>query len=155
MLLCVAELAAQRTVKFLDRTEFADLETLTSEIIPTTATPGAREAGAVFFIDALLRTPFGREHQQAYRDGLRTFAAKRRELFPDTAVLTAAQRILLIQSIETTTFFELVRTHTVMGCFSNPEYGGNRNKVGWSILGFQDHPHAAPPFGFYDGQEQP
>lgn len=33
-------------------------------------------------------------------------------------------------------FFELLLKHTVEGFFSDPVYGGNRNKVGWRMLGF-------------------
>ena len=33
-------------------------------------------------------------------------------------------------------FFELLLKHTVEGFFSDPIYGGNKNKVGWRMLGF-------------------
>jgi gluconate 2-dehydrogenase gamma chain len=33
-------------------------------------------------------------------------------------------------------FFELLLQHTVEGFFSDPIYGGNKNKVGWRMLGF-------------------
>lgn len=34
------------------------------------------------------------------------------------------------------TFFELLREHTIEGMFSDPIYGGNRNLVGWRLVGF-------------------
>jgi hypothetical protein len=34
--------------------------------------------------------------------------------------------------------------------FSSPEYGGNRDKVGFELLGFTDQHAWQPPFGFYD-----
>jgi hypothetical protein len=34
------------------------------------------------------------------------------------------------------TFFNLVRTHTIQGMFSDPYYGGNANFVGWDLLGY-------------------
>ena len=33
-------------------------------------------------------------------------------------------------------FFELLLKHTLEGFFSDPIYGGNKNKVGWRMLGF-------------------
>lgn len=33
-------------------------------------------------------------------------------------------------------FFELLRTHAIEGMFSDPVYGGNRNLVGWSMVGY-------------------
>ena len=34
--------------------------------------------------------------------------------------------------------------------FSLPEYGGNRDGVGWKLLGFEDQHVFQPPFGYYD-----
>jgi gluconate 2-dehydrogenase gamma chain len=33
-------------------------------------------------------------------------------------------------------FFTMVWSHTVEGMFSDPAYGGNRNAVGWKLIGF-------------------
>jgi hypothetical protein len=33
-------------------------------------------------------------------------------------------------------FFEMVRTHTLQGMFSDPYHGGNAGFVGWDLLGF-------------------
>lgn len=33
-------------------------------------------------------------------------------------------------------FFELVRRHVMEGMFCEPIYGGNRDLVGWSLVGF-------------------
>ena len=34
------------------------------------------------------------------------------------------------------TFFDVVWEHTVQGMFCDPAYGGNRNAIGWRMLGF-------------------
>jgi hypothetical protein len=34
--------------------------------------------------------------------------------------------------------------------FSLPEYGGNRNGAGWTLIGFEDAHIFHPPFGHYD-----
>ena len=33
-------------------------------------------------------------------------------------------------------FFNLLRTHTIEGTFSDPYYGGNANFVGWNLIGY-------------------
>jgi gluconate 2-dehydrogenase gamma chain len=35
-----------------------------------------------------------------------------------------------------TSFFILVRTHTIQGTFSDPFYGGNENFIGWNLIGY-------------------
>jgi gluconate 2-dehydrogenase gamma chain len=34
------------------------------------------------------------------------------------------------------TFFNLVRTHTIQGTFCDPYYGGNANFAGWDLIGY-------------------
>ncbi|PYR86149.1 MAG: hypothetical protein DMG18_03665 [Acidobacteria bacterium] len=33
-------------------------------------------------------------------------------------------------------FFNLLRTHTIQGTFSDPFYGGNENFIGWDLIGY-------------------
>ena len=44
-------------------------------------------------------------------------------------------------------FTELVYEHAVEGMYGAPEYGGNRNRVGWSYIGF---PGDVQPRGYTD-----
>ncbi|HLG94872.1 MAG TPA: gluconate 2-dehydrogenase subunit 3 family protein [Bryobacteraceae bacterium] len=134
----------------------AEIEAVTVQIIPTDDTPGAREAGSVHFIDRALAT-FDREKQPVYVQGLKDLQTKTGEMFPGTAnfsALNANQQMQLLKSIERTPFFQQVRLHTVVGFFSNPEYGGNTEKIGWKLIGFEDTFHHQPPFGYYDGNKQ-
>ena len=142
---------AGKATAFLDPSTALDLEALTSEIIPTTETPGAKEAGVVHFIDRALTT-FDREYQPAYREGMAGINAKRAEMFPGSAscaALTSAQRIALLTDIEATPFFSLLRTHTMMGFLAEPIYGGNP-AGGYRTLGFEPAHTYKPPFGWYD-----
>jgi gluconate 2-dehydrogenase gamma chain len=52
--------------------------------------------------------------------------------------------------MEHSEFFELVRLHTIMGFLANPNYGGNRDEVGWKAIGFENRMFFDPPFGYYD-----
>ena len=142
---------AGKATAFFDPSTAEDLEALTSEIIPTTETPGAKEAGVVHFIDCALTT-FDRENQAAYREGMATINAKRAEMFPgfaNCAALTSSQRIALLKAIEATPFFRLLRTHTMMGFLADPIYGGNP-AGGYRTLGFEPAHTYKPPFGWYD-----
>src|SRR4051812_35980811 len=49
-----AQAPATATYKLLSATDAADVEALTSQIIPSNDTPGAREAGVTYFIDIVL-----------------------------------------------------------------------------------------------------
>jgi Gluconate 2-dehydrogenase subunit 3 len=52
--------------------------------------------------------------------------------------------------VERTPFFERVRLLTLLGMFALPKYGGNRDHVGWQLIGFPDQHIFQPPFGYYD-----
>ena len=69
--------------------------------------------------------------------------------------LSRARQIELLKKIEETEFFEQVRVHAVMGFLANPEYGGNRDRIGWELIGFEDELSYQPPFGFYDVDYKP
>ena len=33
-------------------------------------------------------------------------------------------------------FFDLLRTHVIAGFFADPVHGGNRDMIGWKLIGF-------------------
>jgi gluconate 2-dehydrogenase gamma chain len=136
----------------LDPATAAEIDAIASQIVPSTDGPGAHEAGVIYFIDRALST-FDADQREAYRTGMAAVQKKRQELFPGSksvAALTSDQQIQLIHAIETTDFFELLRTHTMYGFLGNPSYGGNRDHVGWKLIGFEDRMAFQPPFGYYD-----
>ena len=136
----------------LDTAAAAEIDAITSQIIPSTDGPGAHEAGVVFFIDRALST-FDAELRGAYREGMAAIQQKRQEMFPESAsiaALSAGQQIQLIYAIEHSKFFDLLRTHTMYGLLGNPSYGGNRDQIGWKLIGFENRGAYQPPFGYYD-----
>jgi gluconate 2-dehydrogenase gamma chain len=136
----------------LDAAIAAEIDAITSQIVPSTDGPGAHEAGVVYFIDRALST-FDADLRGTYRTGLAMVQQKSKEMFPGSAsiaALTNEQQIQLLHGIEKTDFFELLRTHTMYGLLGNPSYGGNRDQVGWKLIGFDDHMAYRPPFGYYD-----
>jgi len=139
---------------YLTAQQAAAVEAITSLIIPTTDTPGAREAGVVYFIDRALHT-FAADQQKPFGDALAAVDAKRKELFPasaDFASLASAQQSEILKAIEKTPAFGMFRFATVCGFLCNPEDGGNRNMVGWKLIDFDHAATHRPPFGYYDAE---
>jgi len=137
---------------FFTPEQAADVAAMASQIIPTDDTPGAREAGCVYFIDSGLTT-FLRDNQPLYTQGLKDLEAKTQELFPTAgkfSELTSPQQIQLLTAIEKTPFFTAVRNHTIIGMFASPKHGGNQDEVGWKLIGFEDTMNFRAPFGYYD-----
>lgn len=155
--------AAQHAAHMRDAVPPAKLEVLSSEeaveieaaacrIIPSDDTPGAREAGVIYFIDRALAT-FAADQRDAYARGLPVLQAKTREMFSNVTRFSQAtpdQQDAVLKALEEQPIFELIYEYTVMGFLSVPERGGNRGKVGWKQIGFDDSPASAPPFGYYD-----
>lgn len=142
------------TFEYFDPATAAEVSAIAARIVPSDDGPGATEAGAVYFIDRALKT-FAADKQGTYRDGLADLGARRRKMFPEAASFTAqtpAQQDQLLHEIEKGEFFALVRVHTVLAWLASPEYGGNRNGVGWKYIGFDDAGSFEPPFGYYDAE---
>src|SRR5580700_2875088 len=62
----------------LDPATAAELDAITSQIIPSTDGPGAHEAGIVYFIDRALAT-FDSDLRASYRTGMASVQQKRKE----------------------------------------------------------------------------
>jgi gluconate 2-dehydrogenase gamma chain len=146
-----AEASQPAQASFLTPEEAADVSAISAQIIPSDGTPGAREAGVVFFIDRALATFFAPIAQE-FRAQLAEFQASCRASHPREAfaTLSSEQQIELLRSVESTPFFVRMRWFTVLGMFAMPAYGGNRDGAGWKLLGFEDQHVFEPPFGHYD-----
>ena len=156
-------------LQFFSPAQAVEIDAITARIIPSDDTPGAHEAGVVYFIDRALTT-FAADNQQAYRDGLPALQARVHELFPGVEKFSSAQpeqqdKVLhsfddqagsrgrpFRSNLAAGSFFETLRVHTVIGFLIDPESGrgGNRDGVGWKLIG-RDRDHMfQPPFGYYD-----
>jgi gluconate 2-dehydrogenase gamma chain len=137
----------------LSPSQAAVVAAMAARIIPSVdGRPGAREAGAIHFIDKALAT-FNQKQRSVYADGVKDLERRAATLgspvvrFADLPV--AAQDDVLRQ-IEHTPFFQMVRFDTIVGTFGSPVWGGNRDHAGWQMLGFTHQPAFQPPFGYYD-----
>ena len=180
---------------FFNEHQWATIEAAMARIIPTDDTPGAREAGAIYFLDRYLSgldyiyaKPDGSGFlklsekkaaswqqrietlRQRYVEGVQEMDRRSRELFgKEFSLLKSEQqdRVLAgmanpeveavagteesesgfapatpaaMQQYETEIdldFFSMLVLHTRQGFYADPVYGGNRNHVGWQVIGFQ------------------
>jgi gluconate 2-dehydrogenase gamma chain len=132
---------------FLNPVEAATLDAMAARIVPGSAEdPGAREAQAVLFIDRSL-AGFLRDQQTPYRVGLRRLDAFTRERHGRRfAELEESQQDEVLAELDRRSrgedsdglgkLFAIVREHVVQGLFCDPSHGGNRDAVGWRMIGF-------------------
>jgi hypothetical protein len=139
--------SASEPYRNLSAAEARTLEAIVAQLIPSDANgPGALEAGATHYIDRALSDALA-AYRGAYSAGLaaveRYAQASAGKPF---AELAASARDALLSDMERNTaagftpssaaFFELVLGHTLEGTFGDPYHGGNRDFVGWEMLGY-------------------
>lgn len=143
---------AQPMLSVFTSEQAAEVEAFASRIIPSDGTPGAREAGVVYFIDRGLST-WAKDQRPQFMEGLtklqRDVGARFRGETRLSA-LTPAQQDDVLRSIEETPFFGNMRFATLSGMFSLPSHGGNRDFVGWKLVGQESALEFKAPFGWYD-----
>jgi gluconate 2-dehydrogenase gamma chain len=130
----------------------ADIEAVAALIVPTDDLPGAREARVLHFIDHSLAT-WNSEQRDPLLAGLADFNRQVQARFPEVqrfAQLAPEQQIQFVRAGVRGRFFLDMRFATVVGMFGNPSYGGNHDKAGWRVLGYDDRYVWQPPFGWYD-----
>jgi gluconate 2-dehydrogenase gamma chain len=139
-------------LRFFTEAEARNVAAAAARIFPSDENgPGAGEAGVVIYIDRQLAGPYGRDRYryteppfeagvpeqgyqgratpaEIYREGLKLLRGfSRREPQEQDRVL---------QKLESTPFFALLRTHTIEGMFCDPVHGGNIDLIGWQLIGF-------------------
>ncbi len=163
-----AQSSTPHKFEFLTPDEALEVDTLAACIIPSEDSPGAREAGVLFFIDRALVT-FASSDQPKYRAGILDLQAHTRQKFPAVQKFSAAsieQQDDILRVIDQAptdkvgrrrnlnsaqTFFEVIRVHTISGFLIDPDAEtGNRGGVGWKLIGREPEHMFQPPFGYYD-----
>ena len=123
------------------------LEAVVARLIPTDENgPGATEARAAYYIDRALGGALA-SSRETYATGLAaTDAYARASAGAGFATLAPADQDRILGEMEegvvtgfepsSSSFFNLVRGHTLQGTFCDPYYGGNADFVGWDLLGY-------------------
>lgn len=130
----------------LTAAEYATVDAICARIIPADENgPGAGEAMAARYIDRGLDGALASSLTQ-YRDGLAALDEYARSVHDeDFRALSEEQQDAILESVaegdapgfgSSAQFFNMVRTHTIQGTFSDPIYGGNANFVGWDMIGY-------------------
>jgi len=162
-----AQSAAPPKFEFFTPEEATEIDAITARIIPTDDTPGAKEAGAVYFIDRGL-TGFAADDQKTYREGLPELQGRVTELFPDKSkfsALTVEQQDEVLHTFDDPSprarrplrarpgaqnFFDTLQQHTIVAFLIGPDYGANHDGAGWKVIGREREHMFQPPFGYYD-----
>jgi gluconate 2-dehydrogenase gamma chain len=129
----------------LTPSQFATVEALAGRIIPTTDSPGAIEGGSACYIDQALAGPYA-DHLHVYQTGITELDRHCAGLFgkPFSELEEERQDEVLemledgkIEGVsEASKLFALLLRHVMEGFFCEPKYGGNRDLVGWKLVGF-------------------
>lgn len=111
----------------------------------TDDSPGASEIGVVDYVDRALAGAY-QAHEEAYRLGLAALDQMAQSSFgrdfvacqpdeQDRIIGTLEDGAAAFAVPEPKSFFALLRAHLQEGLFADPIYGGNRDKLGWKMLG--------------------
>jgi gluconate 2-dehydrogenase gamma chain len=137
----------REALETLTAAESDTLEAIVARLIPSDANaPGAAEARAAHYIDRALAGPLS-SARRAYAAGLAALNAyAQTSKGGQFASLQAKDQDAVLSEMErnfatgftpnSSTFFNLLRAHTIQGTFCDPYYGGNANFVGWDLIGY-------------------
>jgi len=124
--------------------EFAILSAACERIIPRDEDPGAIDAHVPQYIDLMLQTKEMRKAKVEFVPGLLALNRRSRRRFgKDFVEITDAQRDEVLGQFKDSPsgsaeahFFELLIVFTLEGLLGDPSYGGNKDRVGWALVGF-------------------
>lgn len=141
-------------LRFFTAEEAKIVQAAAARIIPADESgPGATEAGVVIYIDRQLASGYGTDKyrytkgpwveaneatvgyqgkdtpQDVYRAGVAL-------LGNGFAALPPEQQDQRLEKIERTRFFQMLRQHCIEGFMCDPMHKGNKNLVGWKLIGY-------------------
>lgn len=118
---------ASRKHFVLDAKKFYEIvDELTEIIIPTTDTPGAKDARVVDFIDSMISVVYEEKEREAFLEGLAHTDTLAQSMFQNTFVRCSEQeKIEVVKRLEEesmekkSTFFDTIKGLTIAGFFSS------------------------------------
>lgn len=141
-----------KTFRFFTPQQAADYEAFASQIIPSDDTPGAKEANVVRFTDYAL-SEIEPQSKKDFAAALEALTAQTKKTVPGTvsfAALSSSEQVAVMKAMEKGPDFGTLRAFAITGFLVDPADGGNKNGVGWKLIGFEDKFYYQPPFGYYD-----
>jgi gluconate 2-dehydrogenase gamma chain len=140
--------------------ELATVAAACERILPRDEDPGAKDANVPAYIDRILQTPELKQMKTEFLQGLSALERRSRSMFKKgfTEATPEQQDELLTLFKDSgggtgeAHLYELLVVLTLEGFLGDPSYGGNKDRVGWRLVGFDTVGTVAmaPPEG-YDG----
>jgi gluconate 2-dehydrogenase gamma chain len=136
--------------------EFKALEAACERIIPRDEDPGALDAHVPFYIDKMLTSPELHKMKDDFTAGIAALMRRGQRMWKkDFWEATADQQDDLLRIFRDSPpesgeahFYDSLVVLTLEGLLGDPSYGGNKDRVGWALVGFGT---SEPPVGF-DGE---
>jgi len=152
---CARDAALQgEPFRVLTPEEGATFRAFAHEILPPDEFPGGVDPGAAHFADRVLDSVFP-EMREFIQEGLADLDRRAGAAGAGSggfAALSRDERVRILEEVEETPFFGAAHFLVVSGVFADPSLGGNRDGVGWALIGMEHAPVFQPPFGHYDAQ---
>jgi gluconate 2-dehydrogenase gamma chain len=125
--------------------EARTMRAFAAQILPSEpGSPGAEEAGVVYFVDRAFGDPFFADQVPLVRAGVAQLQAR------GFAALSGERQRAIMHEVEHEPWFAAARTLVIIGTFSDPSHGGNRDGVGAHIVRMEHRMSYAAPYGWYD-----
>jgi hypothetical protein len=124
------------------------LEAASSRLLPSAeGEPGAREAGVIRYIERALQDPYWSGARKEFLEGVERLDRVAQFGWETSFVrLEEAQQDIVIRQVQAggeddegfsgEAFLHDLLVLTMEGFLGDPVHGGNRNEVGWSVIGY-------------------
>jgi gluconate 2-dehydrogenase gamma chain len=119
------------------------VEALCDQIIPADDSPGAKEAGVLYYLDQQLAGPLKR-FASSYKtslplldEGCQQSEGKPFLELPSEAQTRFLHRLETDGPPELRSFFRIIVDQTMQGFYGSPSHGGNRDAASWKMLGIE------------------
>src|SRR5262249_22626839 len=127
-------------------------------LLPRDQDPGALDANVPVYIDRMLSTPEMQSARDDFLVGTAQLDRRTRKMFgKGFREIADAERDQVLVAFKNSPpktveakYFELLMVLTLEGFLGDPSYGGNKNRVGWALVGFG----TSEPPPQYDGIRQ-
>lgn len=133
--------------RFFTKEEAGCIISICEQFIPKDQSPGATDAGVIFYIDRQLSSVFHYD-QDTYREGIKNLQAYCKENYKAAFELMGSDdQLKVLNAMEANQigedqwpkgkpaeFFNLVLSHTMQGFYGSPIHGGNKDYMSFEML---------------------
>lgn len=140
--------------------EYLVMSAACERILPKDEDPGALEANVPEYVDRMLQSPSLKQMKEDFLSGTAALDRRCQRMFKvgfaDASAEQKDQALAVFKESAPGTgeahYYELLVVLTLEGFLGDPSYGGNKDQVGWKLVGFDlIGKHAAEPPPGYDG----